>query len=198
MSGQTCTLSLVNDEIHLTKNGENAVVVNNFSFAILEKDGRLSVAIGAGREKIFSDIVPNTVDLPTACKNLVYLGLQSQIVIVSLKEVEKFFHLATSTDSALAIEWSKLVPAKALRADQDVLCIVFKNGCSVPIYAHKKDCLAFVIVLSEQKMRFKSDGGKFTLVPLAVNDVEATLGDNHAAQVSLKLYSSPLSFGCES
>ena len=114
--------------------------------------------------------------------------------------MEKFFHLATSTDSALAIEWAKIPNVRLPRTDQDVLCIVFKNGCCVPIHAHKKDCLAFVSVLSEQKMHFKSDGDKTTLVPLAADDAEATLaaGVNHAAQVSLKLYPSPLSFACES
>lgn len=215
MSAEKLTLSLVDDELCLT-NAQNQIVhvEKDFAYAMLNKDGSLSVTPASAKspeeEQNYVSVVPNTTEMPIGCDNVVYFGLESQIMIVSLKNMKSFHHFETSTNEKVAKAFSQLVKNVPPRANQDVLLIMFQNGCSAVIYADQSDCLTFSDVLSKRSMRVLIDEGKNKVVlldektnqsvdspQLSVNDAKQIVANaQNMPNVTLpiRVYTRPLSF----
>lgn len=152
-------LTLVNDEIHLTEElSDDVQIVKSFSHAVLGRDGVLNVTPSSDTKCeesfVVSDVFPRKDVMPKNCNDIIYFGLENQIVIITCSMLDKFHHYETSTFEEIAQSFEKdfkIFPPK----EKDALVIRFRNRQRLCIFADKPDCVQFKAVLSDETLRLK-------------------------------------------
>ncbi len=158
-------LSLENDALKLFDGVETAFI-NNFTDAMLSKNGQLSIYTVLGDKVVVEGVCPETQNPPDKCKDLAVLGLREQIVIVSLQQVDSVTHIRCD-DEKVAKSMRALY--KNLLPKQDVLKITYRNGGLTVVFGDVSDIARFAKVLEKRKYSAKvEEDGSYTM-----NDVQS-------------------------
>lgn len=147
-------LSLENDFVKLSNKDTNASFFwNNFTDVILSSSGNCSIFTVLKNHVSVENVFPDTVNRPINCKDLITLGLETQIVIISKKQIESVTH--TRVDETNRAEMMDRYVS--LLPNQDVLQIKFLNGNSTIVFGFSSDIAHFANILQNSQCRATLD-----------------------------------------
>lgn len=146
------TFTIIGDEIKLVNTKTLSIIyIEQFTVAILNKDGTLEITGMKDETQIVKDINIADSSVPSHCYNTVQFITKKQIIYVSTDLVKELEYVKTS-DPIIAKVFRTVSPV-SFNIDQDVLIVKFENK-SLMYVGSPCDCKTFADLISyKQKNR---------------------------------------------
>lgn len=156
-------IDIVNDEILLV-GIENTITIKDFANAILERDGHLYVSFLDGTGKTYSDIHVQPQTYPTNCTNIKYMMSETQIIIISSKDVIgcEYYNMSDKDVKESFLDENSM--SLYIPKEHDVLILKFKT-CKLIYNGDPIDCLTVSKLISR-----RMDPGVFRKMALHFKD----------------------------